>query len=145
MRQDSRLSRMLHVLIHMEGSDAPLTSEAIAKMLSTNPVVVRRTLGTLREQGYVEATKGHGGGWILAKPLSELTLNDVYKAIGEPELFALGLSDDSRTCLVEKAVNETLSESLKAAEQVILKQFKNIKLSEIAKSFKKDLRKITHK
>ena len=33
MRSDSRLSRMLHVLIHMQGSDGPLTSETIARML----------------------------------------------------------------------------------------------------------------
>jgi DNA-binding IscR family transcriptional regulator len=44
VRNDSRLSRMLHVLLHMARHDAPMTSETIAKMLGTNPVVVRRTM-----------------------------------------------------------------------------------------------------
>jgi DNA-binding IscR family transcriptional regulator len=45
VRTDSRLSRMLHVLLHMARHDKPFTSEQIAKMLQTNPVVVRRTMG----------------------------------------------------------------------------------------------------
>ncbi|MZC01638.1 transcriptional regulator, partial [Salmonella enterica subsp. enterica serovar 4,12:i:-] len=43
MRNDTRLSRMLHVLIHMSRHDRPATSDNIAEMLNTNPVVVRRT------------------------------------------------------------------------------------------------------
>ncbi len=48
MRNDSRLSRMLHVLIHMDQHDQRTTSETIAQMLRTNPVVVRRTMAGLR-------------------------------------------------------------------------------------------------
>jgi DNA-binding IscR family transcriptional regulator len=62
MRNDSRLSRMLHVLLHMARHDGPITSEAIGMMLGTNPVVVRRTLAGLRDAGYVRSDKGHGGG-----------------------------------------------------------------------------------
>ena len=71
MRNDSRLSRMLHVLIHMDKHQHASTSDMIAKMLNTNPVVVRRTMAGLREQGYVRSEKGHGGGWTLVRPLSE--------------------------------------------------------------------------
>ena len=53
MRKDSRLSRMLHVLIHMGRHEERATSETIAQMLGTNPVVVRRTMGLLKEQGFV--------------------------------------------------------------------------------------------
>ena len=62
MRKDSRLSRMLHVLIHMGRHEERATSETIAQMLGTNPVVVRRTLGLLKEKGYVRSEKGHQGG-----------------------------------------------------------------------------------
>ncbi|MGO8470311.1 hypothetical protein AB9F45_39265, partial [Rhizobium leguminosarum] len=37
---------------------------------------------------------GHGGGWTLVRPLSDITLLDVYNAIGEPHLFAIGPADD---------------------------------------------------
>lgn len=42
MRKDHRLSRALHVLIHMDKIRDPVTSEDIASMINTNPVVVRR-------------------------------------------------------------------------------------------------------
>jgi DNA-binding IscR family transcriptional regulator len=81
MRHDSRLSRMLHVMIHMGHHDGVMTSDMIAGMLDANPVVIRRTMAGLREQGYVRSEKGHGGGWTLAKPLEELTLLDIYHTV----------------------------------------------------------------
>jgi DNA-binding IscR family transcriptional regulator len=51
MRKDSRLSRTLHVLLHMARLDHALTSEVIARMFDTNPVVVRRMMAGLRNRG----------------------------------------------------------------------------------------------
>ncbi len=48
-----------------------LEGDTIAQMLGTNPVVVRRTMALLKEQGYVSSEKGHRGGWKLARPLAE--------------------------------------------------------------------------
>ena len=91
MRYDSRLSGVLHVLLHMaETREAPATSEVLAKAMGTNPVVVRRIMAGLREQGYVRSEKGHGGGWTLACDLSKITLRDVYDALGCPSLLAIG-------------------------------------------------------
>jgi DNA-binding IscR family transcriptional regulator len=39
----------------------------MAACAMTNPVVIRRTFAGLREAGIVAATKGHGGGWRLAR------------------------------------------------------------------------------
>ena len=76
MRTDSRLPRVLHALLHLADMDRPATSEEIAMMLGTNATVVRRTLAGLREAGLLTSTKGHGGGWSLARPLSEMSLLD---------------------------------------------------------------------
>ena len=135
MRTDNRLSRMLHALIHMDRHDGALTSEQLAEMLSTNPVVVRRTMAGLREQGYVRSEKGHGGGWALARPLSNITLLDIYRALGEPELFALGLTDDDPQCLVEQAVNQAVSETLQAAQRLVSERFAAVSLADLARDF----------
>src|SRR5690606_38858328 len=42
MKRDSRLSSVLHALLHMAAHDAPMTSEVLARCMGTNPVVVRR-------------------------------------------------------------------------------------------------------
>ena len=54
-----------------------VTSETLGPMMGTNPVVIRRMMGGLREAGIVRSEKGHGGGWLLARPLAEVTLSNV--------------------------------------------------------------------
>lgn len=135
MRQDSRLSRMLHVLIHMGHHDGAMTSEMIAKMLDTNPVVIRRTMAGLREKGYVTSEKGHGGGWTLARSLNELTLLDIYRAVGEPSVFAVGPAYDMPGCVIEQAVNTRLKDVFAEAEQLLLQRFAGVTLAEIARDF----------
>lgn len=117
-----------------------MTSEAAAAMLGTNPVVVRRTLAGLRDAGIVRSTKGHAGGWTLSRPLDELRMVDVYKALGEPRIFAIGLADPAPECLVEQAVNASMSEALRRAELLLVEQLSAITLGEIAADFDRRLR-----
>src|SRR5690349_16251785 len=131
MRRDSRLSDVLHVLLHMAGRDAPATSEVLAKAMRTNPVVLRRTMAGLRDRGLVKAEKGHGGGWSLACDLSKVTMLDIYLALGKPALFAFGNRSDAPECLVEKVVNANLDQSMLEAEQKLLARFGEITLSKL--------------
>ena len=131
MRKDSRLSRVLHVLIHMDQLDCPATSDTIAGMLNTNPVVVRRTMALLREQGYVTSVKGHGGGWSLAKPLADITLYDIHKALGDNSVFTIGLTDEHSNCAIEAAVNTAIDDVLEEAEALLLARFKAVTLDRL--------------
>lgn len=132
---DARLSRMLHLLIHMGRMDGPLTSEAAAAMLGTNPVVVRRTMAGLRDAGFVRSVKGHGGGWSLTRALDDLTMLDVHRALGENRIFALGPADPEATCLVEQAVNGSLESALREAEALLLRRLADVSLADIAGDF----------
>lgn len=116
MRQDQRLSRVLHALLHLGEMDAPATSDLIAQMLQTNSAVVRRTMAGLRDAGIVTSTKGHGGGWSLKRPLQEVTLLDIYQALGAPKLFAIGIDGDQTTCLLAKAANTATKDALGSAQ-----------------------------
>lgn len=141
MKGDNRLSRMLHVLIHLGQQEEPVTSELMAQMLNTNPVVVRRTMAGLREKGFVRADRGHGGGWSLVRPLEEITLLDVYRAIDEPAIFALGMAEDTPRCLVEQAVNAALEGELRGAREMLLKRFEGITLAMLTEDFERRARK----
>ncbi|MBX5164175.1 Rrf2 family transcriptional regulator [Rhizobium sp. NZLR1] len=123
----------------MDRHEQSATSDMIAKMLNTNPVVVRRTMAGLREQGYVRSEKGHGGGWTLLRPLSEITLLNVYNALGEPHLFAIGPADDRPKCLMEQAVNTVLRDAMKEAEALLLRRLGSVTLEEIAADFEAKL------
>lgn len=115
MRADSRLPRVLHVLLHLEQLRDPVTSDQIGRMLGMNPSLVRRTMAGLRDAGFVRSAKGHGGGWHLARPLTAISLADVYRAIGSPQLFAVGPSDDAPACLLERAANAATAMALEDA------------------------------
>lgn len=135
MPRDLRMSRMLHVLIHMDRHVERATSDQIAKMISTNAVVVRRMMAGLRDRGVVTSEKGHGGGWQLAKPLTEVTLRDVYEAAGNPPLFNIGSGAEPVECLVEKAVDARLDTTLQEAEARLLAQFAEIAVEDLARDF----------
>lgn len=132
MRFDTRLSGMLHVLLHMVESGKPVTSEAMAGYLGTNAVVVRRTMAGLRDAGLVRSEKGHGGGWVVARAPSDVSLGDVYSALGSPTLFAIGNRNENPNCLVEKAVNASLGETLREAEVLVVARLHNISLADVA-------------
>ena len=135
MARDLRMSRMLHVLIHLDRHVGRATSEQIAQMISTNAVVVRRMMAGLRERGIVSSEKGHGGGWQLACPLAEISLRDVYEAVGHPPLFNIGPQADPSPCLVEQAVDARLDATLAEAEARLLTQFAEITVEEVAQDF----------
>ncbi|MBB1200894.1 Rrf2 family transcriptional regulator [Enterobacteriaceae bacterium 89] len=137
MRQDNKLSRMLHVLLHMARNNESYTSEQIALMLGTNSAVVRRTLAGLRDAGFVASEKGHHGGWRICKALNEITLLDIYQGVGINQLFAVGRGDEHPNCAVEAAVNEELGKVLEEAEQKLLARFREITLASLAERFDK--------
>jgi DNA-binding IscR family transcriptional regulator len=134
MKRDSRLSGVLHVLLHMAEHAGPVTSEVLARAMTTNPVVIRRILAGLREHGYVQSEKGHGGGWSLARDLASITLRDIYAALGSPSLLALGNRTESPGCVVEQAVNAALGESFDAAEAFLLARFGEVTLASLSAS-----------
>ena len=135
MRRDSRLSAVLHALLHMSEARVPVTSETLAMCMQTNPVVVRRTMGLLRDAGLVAADRGHGGGWRIAADLAKLTLRQLHEALGEPALFAIGNRTENPDCLVEQAVNAALDDAFAEAEALLMQRFDDITLAELAVDF----------
>lgn len=135
MKSDNRLSDILHVLLHMLQKGEAVVSDQLAVMLSTNPVVVRRTLSGLRAAGLVASEKGHGGGWVVARDPAQISLHDIYEALGSPPLFHLGHRSASPTCLVEKAVNRALDETLMDAETLLLNRFRTVTLADLQADF----------
>ena len=131
MNKDTRLSGVLHALLHLGQASVPLTSEVLARTMATNPAIVRRTMAGLRQAGHVQSERGHGGGWQLARPLGEITLLDVYQALGRPTLFAIGNRSDNPECKVEQAVNAVLGDTMAEAEALFVERFGAITLDQL--------------
>lgn len=123
----------------MAGQDGPVTSEALAKAMQTNPVVIRRIMAGLRKRGYVRSEKGHGGGWMLARSLAEISLRDIYVALGSPALLAIGNRTETPGCLIEQAVNAALNPAFVDAENILLAHLANVTLAMLSADFHKRL------
>lgn len=128
MARDTRLSDVLHVLLHMAQVDSALTSEVLARSMGTNPAVFRRMMSGLRDAGIVASEKGRGGGWSLSRSIDTLTLWDVYRALGEPTLFAIGSRKGNRDCLIERGVNAALGEAMRDAQTVLKARLQEVTL-----------------
>lgn len=88
--------------------DKPLTSEYAAESVNTNPVVIRRILGSLREVGLVTSQPGPNGGWLLERDPEQITLRDVYRAVEEEPLFSMHHRPPSRTCVIGGNIQQAL-------------------------------------
>lgn len=135
MKSDDRLSAVLHVLLHMAQVDDPMTSEQIARLMRTHPVVVRRTLAGLRELGWVRSSKGHGGGWLLACDLARISLLDVHRALGTSALLKMSPLNESPTCDVQAAVNVALNDVIREAEALLAARLSEVTLADLAADF----------
>lgn len=119
----------------MAEAGRPVTSETMARAMNTNPVVVRRTMAGLREAGLVRSEKGRGGGWTLGRALADITLLDIYRALGAPEPFAMGNRTETPGCLVEQAVNAELDEAFREAEALLVRRFSSVTLAQLSADF----------
>jgi Rrf2 family protein len=134
MPRSTRFSVALHVLTHLVEDAEPQTSEQLAECVSTNPVVVRRTLAGLREAGLVSSTRGTGGGWSLARAAGDITLRDVYAALGERLLGGIdvaGAGAPPGGCRIQRAVAGTLDQFLDDAEALLAERLGRITLSSL--------------
>lgn len=131
MKRNSRLSLALHTLSHMAGEpDRVRTSADIADHAGTNPVVVRRVLGKLREAGLLNSEKGHAGGWKLARPPQQITLADVYLALDE-SLIATDDDGQVPSCSVEHALYRRVTGVMKDIEQSLIERLGETNIVEV--------------
>ena len=121
----SRVAVAVHVLAFMAWKRRdPVTSERIAASVNTNPVVVRRIIGALRNAGMVTVQPGVGGGAQLAREPRDITLLEVYRAVEDDEaLFSLHPQQPRRDCSIGGNIQSVLQgvfcRAKAAVEQVL--------------------------
>ncbi len=134
MKRDTRLSFALHALLHLaQRPGVSMTSVEMAECSGTHPVVVRQTFAGLREAGIVTSRKGRGGGWQLARPPSEITLEQVQRALNE-RVVDVTREDaaGSQGCLVQRVVHGALDDAVAEANRVLDRYLAGITLADLS-------------
>lgn len=75
-------------------------------------------------------TLGHTGGWTLARAPQEITLADVFEALGE-RLFAQEDGYEPASCAVDRAMHRRITSVMNKIECSLIERLKAIFVSEI--------------
>ncbi|MEO3929073.1 Rrf2 family transcriptional regulator [Micromonosporaceae bacterium B7E4] len=120
MGLSSRSAVAIHALTMLaRWDDRSLTSAEIADSLASNPVLVRRILGSLRNAGLVLSTEGRGGGWSLALKPREISLHDAYVAVEPGPVLSRHAHPPSDACEVGRNMQALLEVEFREAEQAM--------------------------
>lgn len=81
----------------------PVTLAGISERQRISLSYLEQLFGRLRRQGLVESVRGPGGGYCLAKPMVEISVADIIRAVDEPidatQCGGLGNCHDDHTCM----------------------------------------------
>ncbi len=115
-----------------------VNSEFLAGSIGVNPVIVRTVISQLREAGIVQTRRGSSGAELI-KQLDEITLYDVYKAVGsvdtEEGLFHFH-EQPNPDCPVGRNIHRVLDQRLVDAQRAMEEQLKGTTLADIVNDTK---------
>ena len=110
-----------------------VNSEFLAGSIGVNPVIVRSVISQLRAAGLVQTRRGSSGA-ELVKPLDEITLFDVYKAVGsvdaEEGLFHFH-EQPNPACPVGKNIRRVLDGRLHDVQRAMEDQLRKTTLADV--------------
>ena len=115
-----------------------VNSEFLAGSIGVNPVIVRTVISHLREAGIVQTQRGSSGA-VLTKRLDEITLFDVYKAVGsvdeEEGLFHFH-EQPNPDCPVGRNIHNVLDRHLVDAQRAMEESLRSTTLADIVEDTK---------
>ena len=72
----------LHSMVYLAlQNERPVKIKQIAKYLNSSETHLAKILQTLSKKGFVTSTRGRNGGFVLAKPATEINFNSIYECI----------------------------------------------------------------
>ncbi|MDH6522017.1 Rrf2 family protein [Streptomyces sp. SAI-208] len=133
MGANSRLTIAAHALAWIElnarmGGEVA-TSEQIANSVNTNPVVIRRLLGELRQAGLVESRRG--AGWRLTRAAESINLAQVRQAVDGDPPFALHPTTPNQKCPLGHGILSALTPVYEDVEEALRMQLSRTSVADV--------------
>lgn len=136
MKQIStRFSVAVHTLSVLAVS-GECTGDFIAGSVGTNPVIIRRIMGMLKQAGLVAVRPGVGGASLLRAP-DQITLLDIYQAVDvtdEGQLFSIH-ADPNPQCPVGRNIEAVLRTEMLEAQRAMEQRLAQVTLSQLITQF----------
>ena len=132
MAVNTQFSIAVHIMAglgHRHGR--PTTSAQLAASVNTSPSFVRRTLARLSRAGLVRTATGQGGSSRLARPPTEISLLDIYRAVDAPRAFAIHGYAPEKQCAVSCNIKTSLEKVLRKTQRSMEASLKGVRLSDL--------------
>lgn len=126
MKTDYGLIALKHIASLPEGGIA--NAKEIASRFSLPPNLLAKILQNLAQSGIVEAHKGSGGGYRMAKSPGDVTLAQIFESIEGPVHMVMCTSDDG-CCSIEDRC--TVKNGLTSLEQKFYEFFETVTLADV--------------
>ncbi|MFT6424321.1 MAG: DNA-binding IscR family transcriptional regulator [Celeribacter sp.] len=132
MVTNTRFAVAIHILVVIAAQEGkPVPSEVIADSVNSHSSVVRRILMLLNKKKITDARLGVGGGAILSKPASKITLLDIHDAVGVTELFSFHRSGPNTECMVGRSILPVINKRLEPTISAFRRELAAVTLDEI--------------
>lgn len=133
MQISSRFTLAVHILACIAViKDMKITSNLLAGSTNTNPVIVRKILGQLKNAGLVEVVRGTGGA-SLAKPAQEISFLDIYQAVECVErgkLFHFHENPNEK-CPIGRNIHNVLDDKLDQIQRAMERELASISMADV--------------
>ncbi len=126
MRTDYGLIALKHIASLPDGNLA--NAREIAALFCLPPNLLAKILQNLSQSGIIEAQKGSGGGYRMAKSAGDVTLAQVFESIEGPVHMVMCTSTDG-TCSIEERC--TVKNGLTNLEQKFYEFFDTVTLADV--------------
>ena len=134
MQITSRFTIAVHIIAFVDyfGEECQVTSRMMAGSINANPVIIRGLISYLNEAGLLRSKRGVKG-IHLAKPLSEISLYDVYQAVDciEEEGMFCFHKNPNEECPVGRNIQQILNPRLQEVQQSMEEELKRNSLADI--------------
>jgi len=133
---NGRFPIALHILTLLSKTGNELmSSDYIAGSININPALARKEISNLRNLGLISSKEGKSGGYVLAKPATQITLADVYQAVKNQPVLGVAKNTPNPDCLVGKQINKKLDELYDDLDKTLLKKLSSITIEDFANKF----------
>lgn len=117
---NTRFATLIHILTLLARNPGQwLSSDWIAGSIHINPVIVRKELSVLQEQGWVVSRKGKEGGSALNVAAGEISLADIYKLVKNSNVLGRKNNGCNPNCPVGKDINQKLDTLFTETDDIV--------------------------
>ena len=129
--------------VAMYGGEGPVTLAAVSARQKISLSYLEQLFGKLRRSGLVESVRGPGGGYNLAKPISEITVAAIISAVDEPidatQCEGKENCNDDRRCITHDlwaTLNEKMNDYLTSVSLADVVSHQQGKQVQVIKDFR---------